>query len=43
VALRKITGIEGSLVLVNNCNAEITLGDTYKSAFLEIMNAKLMH
>lgn len=37
VPLRKIVGIEGNLVIIQNVKADILLGETYKPLFLERM------
>jgi len=42
VAINKITAVEGSLIRLKNIQAEILLGETYKSGFYEIMKHKLM-
>ncbi|KAA3436673.1 LytR/AlgR family response regulator transcription factor [Rufibacter hautae] len=42
IALNKITAIEGNQIQLKNIKADIALGDTYRSAFHEIMRKKLM-
>lgn len=42
VAISKITAIEGNKILLRNVNAEIMLGDAFKTEFLDIMRNKLM-
>jgi two-component system LytT family response regulator len=42
VALRKITAVEGNRIHLNNIKAEILLGDTYRTEFLETMKHKLL-
>lgn len=42
IATRKITGVEGNLIRLRDIQAEIVLGDTYRSAFMEMMKGKLM-
>ncbi|QHL89141.1 response regulator [Nibribacter ruber] len=42
IALPKIIAIEGNQILLKNTKADITLGDTYRSAFHERMRKKLI-
>lgn len=42
IPLRKIAGLEGNLIRIKNVNAEILLGESYRQAFLERVNDKLM-
>ncbi|MBC3542120.1 LytR/AlgR family response regulator transcription factor [Rufibacter sediminis] len=42
IALNKITAIEGNQIQLQNIKTDITLGDTYRSAFHDIMRKKLM-
>ena len=42
IALRKISGVEGNMIRLRNVDADIVLGDTYRSAFMEKMKGKLM-
>jgi DNA-binding LytR/AlgR family response regulator len=42
VAVSKITAIEGNKIQLRNVQAEIMLGDAFKTEFLDIMKSKLM-
>jgi two-component system, LytTR family, response regulator len=42
VALKRITAVEGNRIHLNNIKAEILLGDTYRTDFLETMKHKLL-
>jgi two-component system, LytTR family, response regulator len=42
IAVHKITAIEGNKVMLRNIQADILLGDTYKTAFFELMKGKIM-
>ncbi len=42
IPIRNVTGIEGNMVRLKDIKAEIILGNSYKSAFMERMKAKLM-
>ena len=42
VSIPRIVTIEGNRVILKNINAEILLGDTYKTAFMALMKDKLM-
>lgn len=42
IAVHKITAIEGNKVILRNIQADILLGDTYKTAFFELMKGKIM-
>jgi DNA-binding LytR/AlgR family response regulator len=42
IPLRKISGVEGNIIHLKNVQAEIVLGDTFRSAFMERMKGKLM-
>jgi two-component system, LytTR family, response regulator len=42
VALHKITGVEGSRLLLQDTSAPISIGEVYKPQFMELMKHKLM-
>jgi two-component system LytT family response regulator len=42
VSLNRITTVEGNRILLRNTQADILLGETYRSEFLETMKAKLI-
>ncbi|MFD2245322.1 LytR/AlgR family response regulator transcription factor [Pontibacter ruber] len=42
IAVNKITFIEGNQIFLKNIKADITLGETYRTAFHEMMRKKLM-
>jgi DNA-binding LytR/AlgR family response regulator len=42
VPLRKITGVEGNMIRLKNITADILLGETYRTSFLEKMKGKVM-
>lgn len=42
IPLRKISGLEGNMVHLKNITADIALGDTYRTVFMERMKGKLM-
>lgn len=42
IAVPKITGIEGNLVRLQNVQAEILIGDSYKAELMEIIKGKMI-
>jgi two-component system, LytTR family, response regulator len=42
VAVNKITAIDGNNIILNNQKTDIVLGETYKTAFYEIMKGKMI-
>lgn len=42
VCINKIAAVEGNSIILNNVNAEILLGDTYRTAFFELIGPKLL-
>lgn len=43
ISIPKITGVEGSLILLKNVTATILLGESYKPAFMAIIKSKLVY
>lgn len=42
IAIAKVTGIEGNLVRLQNVKTEVTIGESYKSALMEIIRNKMI-
>jgi DNA-binding LytR/AlgR family response regulator len=42
IAVPKITGLEGNMVRLQNVNAEILIGDSYKAELMEIIRDKMI-
>jgi two-component system LytT family response regulator len=42
VAIQKITAIEGNSITLNNSNATISLGESYRQKFMDTMKEKLI-
>jgi len=43
VPVSKIAGIEGNKLLLKNSNTEVIIGESYKSALMEIIRNKIIN